>query len=129
MYRSELLIIYLLQSADKYHAHLRKLRIMKNEQLKATLAAVKEKSKKDIKSEEANFRDNIDLEEKSQEIKSKKTKSNLKTQSQQNMKVDFPENIKDNDINDQEISSCILFKTFFNFLIFLHLSSWRYRIK
>ncbi|RNA15266.1 cilia- and flagella-associated 54, partial [Brachionus plicatilis] len=105
-YKSDLLIIYLLQGADKYHTHLRKLRQIKNEQLKATLVAAKEKSKKDAKNEDFNGKNsNVGVEEKSQESKGKKSRSNLKTQSQQNLKVDFAENSKDNETNDQDIAS------------------------
>jgi hypothetical protein len=41
MFKSELLIINLLQSADKYLIHLRKLKHLKNEAVKANVAAAK----------------------------------------------------------------------------------------
>ncbi|CAF0930684.1 unnamed protein product [Brachionus calyciflorus] len=97
-YKSDLFIIYLLQAADKYHGHLRKLRHIKNEQLKATLAAVtKEKSKKDNKIEEEPNKIKTSETAKIDENKIKKSKSSMKNSTQLNTKVDFAENIKEND--------------------------------
>jgi len=46
VYINDLLIIQLLQSTDKYYIHLRKLKQLKNEAIKAHIAAAREKAEK-----------------------------------------------------------------------------------
>lgn len=112
-----MLFIYLLQSADKYHAYLRKIKQIKNDQLKATLIAAKEKS---VKNEEMNIK-NSNTNAENKIIRDKKSTVNVKTQNQDNLKVEFAEKNKNNEAtNDQEISSCkILFLSIF--IIFINL--------
>ena len=111
-YKSDILVVYLLQAADKYYAHLRKLRHLKNEQVKATLAAAKDKTKKEDDNGKNNPKSSKNFDnndgDKNDENKAKKTKATLKNASQQNLKVDFAENVKENEPIETDGVSCRL---------------------
>jgi hypothetical protein len=116
IYVNDILIIQLLQTTDKYYIHLRKLKQIRNEAIKAHIAAAREKAEKkgtnvQFTEETANNSDNRNLNSSMSKVKMSKM-SSVRENEQAEKDIKALDKIKESDEHENLNCKKIFFTLF-----------------